>query len=69
MLKEQLPRIGQAIPEIISGPYYKGVIGIGKGSITLSIIAECNEADYHEVQRALNRAVQELFAEKEIRIL
>ena len=69
MLKEQLPRIGQSIPEIISGPYYKGVISIGKGSITLSIIAECNEADYHEVQRALNRAVQELFAEQEIRIL
>ncbi|MBR4473136.1 MAG: mechanosensitive ion channel family protein [Oscillospiraceae bacterium] len=69
MLREQLPHIGEAIPEIISGPYYKGVIAIGKGSITLSIIAECSEADYHVVQRALNRSIQELYAEKGIKIL
>lgn len=69
LLAEELPHIGASIPEIVSGPYYKGVTGLGKGNMTLSIIAECNEADYHQVQRALNRAVQELLAENEIRIL
>ena len=41
LLREQLPLIGDTIPEILSGPYYKGVISIGKGIVTLSIIAEC----------------------------
>ena len=69
LLREQLPLIGDTIPEILSGPYYKGVISIGKGIVTLSIIAECNEGDYFVVQRALNRSIQELFAEHDINIM
>jgi len=69
MLAQQLPQIGSSIPEIISGPYYKGVVYIGNQTVTLSIIAECNEADYHSVQRSLNRAVQQLFENREIPLL
>ena len=69
MLTEQLPHIGSLIPEIVSGPFYKGVTAIGKGTVTLSIIAECNEADYYVVQRSLNRAVQELFEQQGIKIM
>ena len=69
LLYEQLPRIGKEIPEVVSGPFYQGITSLGKGTMTLSITAECNEADYFTVQRALNRAVQELFEEKEIKLL
>lgn len=69
MLNEQLPRIGQSIPEIISGPYYKGVISFGHGSITLSIITECKEKNYLLVQRSVNRAILDLFTREGIKIL
>ena len=44
-------------PEIISGPFYKGVLSVEMGFAVLSIIAECNEDNYHKVERALIRDV------------
>ena len=66
VLREQLPRIGRDNPEVLSGPFYKGIIALGRGSVTLSIIAECNEADIHSVQRWMYHAIQDLFSEKGI---
>ena len=43
--------------EIISGPFYKGVLSVEMGFAVLSIIAECYEDDYHKVERALIREV------------
>ena len=63
LLKERLPRIGNEIPEIISGPFYKGVVNMGKSTLSLSVIAECLEDDYHRVQRRLNGAIVALFEE------
>lgn len=57
LLREKLPEIGRNIPEIISGPFYKGVIKIGGGKIALSIIAECEEENYYHVQRQLNGTI------------
>ncbi|MDO5702888.1 MAG: mechanosensitive ion channel family protein, partial [Lachnospiraceae bacterium] len=69
LLTEQLPLIGKRIPEVISGPYYKGVVAIGKGVVTISIITECGESNYHVVQREVNRAVHDLFEDHGIQIL
>ena len=69
LLREQLPHIGESISQIVNGPFYKGVVSMGRGAVTLSIVAECNEGDYYSVQRSLNRAIQELFVEHEIKIL
>ena len=52
-----LPQIAAKHPEIISGPFYKGVLSVEMGFAVLSIIAECNEDDYHKVERALIREV------------
>ena len=68
LLRENLPKIGEKIPEIISGPFYGGIVSIGKGSVTMSIIAECEEEDYYSVQRKLNGAVVELFLSQGISI-
>ena len=42
---------------------------MGRGTVTLSIVAECNEGDYFTIQRNLNRAVQELFEQNGIKIM
>ena len=68
LLTDQLPQIGKAIPEIISGPFYKGVVNIGRGTFGLSIIAECMEEDYYRVQRQLNGAIAVFFEEHGIQI-
>ncbi len=68
ILDSELPGIGGRISEIISGPVYKGIIRLGGGTMTLSIIAECNEVDYHTVQRELNRELQEMCERHGIRL-
>ena len=57
ILTEVLPRIGERTEQIISGPYYKGVLSVEGGGVVLSIIAECNEDDYHKVERILIREI------------
>lgn len=57
IINQTLPKIAAKHPEIISGPFYKGVLSVEMGFAVLSIIAECNEDDYHKVERALIREV------------
>lgn len=57
ILSETLPRVGEECKEIISGPYYKGVLSVEAGFAVLSIIAECREDNYHKVERTLYREV------------
>lgn len=66
MLKEELPKIGERNKEIISGPYYYGILKMEKDSVTLSILAECREENYHHVQRLLNKELYNLFKSNEI---
>ena len=60
MLERELPKIAESIPEILSGPFYKGVMAIGTDN-TLYIIAECQQENYRKVQRKLNHAIRMLF--------
>ena len=48
IINETLPKIGEKCPQIISGPYYKGILSVEMGFAVLSIIAECSEDDYHK---------------------
>ena len=66
MLKQELPKIGASIPQVISGPFYNGVTAIDGNSNTLSLITECNEENFGRVQREVNRAIRLLFTEKGI---
>lgn len=69
MLEQALPEIGKRIPEIISGPYYKGIVAVSSGKAAVSVIAECHEDDYHKVQRSLNKALYQLFRKHHIPLL
>ena len=55
MLEKELPRIGENIGEIISTPRYKGIEKIGNGTLSLIVLAECNQENYRRVSRLLNR--------------
>jgi small conductance mechanosensitive channel len=57
IINRTLPQIAAKHPEIISGPYYKGILSVEMGFAVLSIIAECNEDNYHKVERFLVREI------------
>lgn len=58
ILVQELPKIGEGIDEIISGPTYRGVTNLGNGGMTLTIIAECKEQNYGKVRTRLNREIR-----------
>lgn len=68
MLLRELPSIGERIPEILSGPFYKGIWTINKGTYTLAINAECKEINIRRVQRELNHELIILFTKNGYRI-
>ena len=68
VIKKNLDRIRQAIPQIQEGPYYKGVDRLGESSVDLLFTAACKEEDLYIVQRALNRELKIMFDENGINI-
>ena len=68
IIKNNLERMKNAIPEIVEGPYYKGVDALSSSSVDLLFMAKCKEEDLYGVQRALNRELKILFDENQIRI-
>lgn len=68
IIKNNLDRIKKNIPEIIDGPYYKGVDSLSDSSVNLLFIATVKEANYFVVQRALNREIKMIFDENDVSI-
>ena len=63
LLRRELPRIGEAIPEIIEGPDYKGVVNFTADDVTIAISTVCTERNYGKVRRAINREIWLLLEE------
>lgn len=61
VIKNNLEKIKAAIPEIVEGPYYKGVDKLSASSVDLLFVATVKENDYYVVQRALNREIKNIF--------
>ena len=68
LIKNNIDKIRAAIPEIVDGPYYKGVDSLADSSVNLLFIATVKESDYYVVQRALNREIKMLFDENGVSI-
>ena len=66
LIKNNMERIKKAIPEIVDGPYYKGVDSLGESSVNLLFVATVKENDYYVVQRALNREIKLIFDENDV---
>ena len=68
VIKNNIERIRHNIPEIVDGPYYKGVNALAASSVDLLFVATVKESDYYVVQRALNRELKIIFDENGINI-
>lgn len=60
--------VKNSIPEIIDGPFYKGVSELGDSAVVLRIVASCEEKDRIQVARDLNREIYLLFKENNINV-
>ncbi len=58
LLEENLPEIGRRIPEIISGPFYRGVWAVNDfGKKIIHVSCECTEMNSRVITRKLNHEV------------
>ena len=68
IIRDNLDRIRRNIPEIVEGPFYKGVTALSASSVDLLFMSNCREEDYFPVGRAMNRELKLLFDENGIEI-
>ncbi len=68
VIKNNLGKIKKAIPQIVEGPFYKGIDTLSDSSINLLFVANCKEEDIYVVQRALNRELMMMFNENNINV-
>jgi moderate conductance mechanosensitive channel len=55
LLKENLPSIAHRLPNIVSGPFYKGVVSVDSSQFVVRVTAQCAEADRGQLERDLTR--------------
>jgi len=67
-IKEYLPKIKDRTPYIVEGPYYKGVNSMNDSSVTLLFLAKCDEHNFYQARRALNREIYRMANEMNIPI-
>ncbi|MDO4502842.1 MAG: mechanosensitive ion channel [Coriobacteriia bacterium] len=63
LLSRQFPRIRKELPQIVDGPFYRGVTEQSDSSVSLQIVAKCHESDRGQLERELNREIR-LIAER-----
>lgn len=68
VLADEFPRIKERIPQILDGPFYKGVVSLGDNSVNIRIMVLCAEADRIQMERDLNREMKLLFDRNNISI-
>ncbi|MFA5007001.1 MAG: mechanosensitive ion channel family protein [Candidatus Izemoplasmatales bacterium] len=68
VIRESLPKIRERIPDIVEGPFYRGVQSLADSSVVLRIYAKTAETKKYQVTRDLNRAMKLLFDEHKIGI-
>ncbi len=60
LLKDNLEKFKEKIPDIVEGPYYKGVSAYGSSNVSIKLIAKCKEEERYQVQRDLLREYRQL---------
>ncbi len=61
IMNRELPGMGRSIPDIISGPIYKGIVSMNGNRVTIAVTCECNEEVSFRVQRELYAKFHEMF--------
>ena len=68
VLKDNLPAVKEAIPDIKEGPFYKGVSSLGDSAVIIRFVANCEEDVRYQVERDMNRQFKLLFDKNNINI-
>lgn len=68
ILEDEFPKIREHIPQIMEGPYYKGVVELADNSVNIRVMALCAEADRVQTKRDLNREMKLIFDKYNISI-
>ena len=68
ILEKEFPNIRAHLPNIIDGPFYKGVISLGDNSVNIRVMVLCSEADRIQMERDLNREMKLIFDKYDINI-
>ena len=68
VIADNLEKIRAKIPDIVEGPFYKGVAELAESSVNLLFIAKCKEPDIYQVQRDMNREIKIMFDDNGINI-
>ena len=66
ILEENLPKFKEEIPQIIAGPFYKGVVDLADSAVILRIIAFASEDDKGKVKRKMLKKIKILFDENHV---
>lgn len=68
LFEKKFPTFKEKIPQIIEGPYYKGVTMYKDSNVTIKIVAKCLEDNRFQVQRDLMREYRSILTEEGIDI-
>ncbi len=68
IMKEELPKIKAAIPDIKEGPFYKGVAELADSAVIVRFVANCEEGARYQVERDMNRQFKLAFDKNNINI-
>ena len=68
IIKDNLPAIREAIPDIKDGPFYKGVAELADSAVIIRFVANCEEGAKYQVERDMNRQFKLLFDKNNINI-
>ncbi|MBO5313407.1 MAG: mechanosensitive ion channel family protein [Clostridia bacterium] len=68
LIKDNIDRIKNNIPDIVEGPYYKGVCMYKDSNVTVKIVAKCLEENRFQVERDLLREYRIILKENDIDI-
>ena len=68
ILKENLPAVKEAIPDIKEGPFYRGVSELGDSAVVIRFVANCEEGARYQVERDMNRQFKLIFDKNNINI-
>ena len=68
LLKKNFEDIALRIPDIVEGPYYKGVSEYKDSNVTITIVAKCKEDNRFQVERDLLKEYRRILTENDIDI-
>ncbi|MBE5748383.1 MAG: mechanosensitive ion channel family protein [Clostridiales bacterium] len=61
IIEKNIDTIKQNVPQIVEGPFYKGITNLGSSTMELLFFAKCHEEDIYTVQRGMNREIKIMF--------